>query len=32
MILNVKENGAVDGLGVCSLMDDSSRVGSNIGR
>ena len=25
-------NGAVDGSGVCSLMDDSSRAGSKIGR
>ena len=32
MILNVKVNGAVDGSGVCSVMDDSSRAGSKIGR
>ena len=30
MILNVKGNGAVDGSGVCSLMDDSSRAGSKV--
>ena len=32
MTLNVKANGAVDGSGVCSAMDDSSRAGSKIGR
>jgi len=31
MILNIKANGAVDGLGVWSVMDDSSRAGSKIG-
>lgn len=32
MILNFKANGAVDGSGVCSVMDDSSRVESKIGQ
>ena len=32
MILKVKVNGAVDGSGVCSLMDDSSLVRSKIGQ
>ena len=32
MTLIVKANGAVDGSGVCSAMDDSSRAGSKIGR
>ena len=32
MISNVKANRAVDGSGVCSVMDDSSGAGSKIGR
>ena len=31
-LLNVKANGAVDGSGVCSVMDDLSQAGSKIGR
>ena len=32
MILNVKANAAVDGSGVCSVMDHSSWVESKIGQ